>query len=261
MPSRTPSPKTPSGTPARTPVPRIESAGLDGWIVRLFDDIDEGNLAWLSALSARCQKAFGEALVDLVPSYTTLLVVFDPIKVSPAEARRTLTAALRDLAPHEDAVDSEIHELPTWYDPSVGPDLARVAAHSGLSVPEVIERHSAGCYRVFALGFAPGFAFMGLVEPALDCPRLDTPRQRVPVGSVALAGRQTAAYPAATPGGWNLLGRTSARLFDRNRDGFSLLKVGDRVRFVSVSREAFEQQGGDTTPMEPAAGSARERVS
>jgi KipI family sensor histidine kinase inhibitor len=90
---------------------------------------------------------------------------------------------------------------------------------------------------------------MGLLDERLNCPRMDTPRQNVPAGSVAIAGQQTAAYPTATPGGWNLIGRTSARLFDRNRDGFSLLKVGDRVRFVAVDRPDFASEGGDTAPV------------
>ena len=231
-------------------LPRLESAGLDGWMVRLFAGIDEANLPWLSALSRRCEMAFGEALVDLVPSYTTLLVVFDPLCLSPEEAQRRLQGLLVDLAPDEAGVAGAIHELPTWYDERVGPDLPRVAEHSGLSVEEVVACHAQGTYCVFALGFAPGFAFMGLLDARLEVPRLETPRQRVPVNSVAIAGRQTAAYPAVTPGGWNLLGRTSARLFDRDRDGFSLLKVGDRVRFVPVDRETFAARGGDVTPME-----------
>lgn len=231
-------------------LPRIESAGLDGWMVRLFVRIDEANVAWLGALARRCEAEFGEALVDLVPSYTTLLVVFDPLRLSPASVRRRLEALLTDLEPEKRSTGGEVRELPTWYDASVGPDLERVARHTGLSVEEVIDRHAGREYRVFALGFAPGFAFMGLLDERLEVPRLDTPRQRVPVNSVAIAGRQTAAYPAVTPGGWNLLGRTTARLFDRDRDGFSLLRVGDRVRFVTVTRAAFERQGGDVTPVE-----------
>ncbi|MCG6657192.1 5-oxoprolinase subunit PxpB [Halomonas campisalis] len=231
-------------------LPRIESAGLDGWMVRLFERIDETNLGWIIALTRRCEAAFGEALVDLVPSYTTLLVVFDPLRLSPEEAYRCLQGLLGDLVPDEQSDAGDILELPTWYDPSVGPDLERVARYAGMSVEEVIACHADTAYRVFALGFAPGFAFMGLLDERLEVPRLDTPRQRVPVNSVAIAGRQTAAYPAVTPGGWNLLGRTSVRLFDRDREGFSLLAVGDRVRFVPVRREAFEAQGGDTTPME-----------
>ncbi|WP_239985584.1 5-oxoprolinase subunit B family protein [Marinobacter salexigens] len=227
----------------------LESAGLDGWIVRLFEDINERNLPWLSALSQRCEQIFGDALIDLVPSYTTLLVVFDPLALSPSQSRAMICQILADLQPEDAVQDGQSHELPTWYDISVGPELPRVAEHAGLAVSEVIEAHSQRTYRVFALGFAPGFAFMGLVDPHLECPRLETPRQRVPVGSVALAGRQTAAYPTETPGGWNLLGRTSARLFDRKREGFSLLRVGDRVRFVSVSRETFEREGGNTQPM------------
>lgn len=235
-------------------LPRLEAAGLDAWLVRLFDAIDEANLPWLTALSRGCEAALGEALVDLVPSYTTLLVVFDPLKLDPELVRRRLGEVLAGLTPDADTVGGEIRELPTWYDTSVGPELARLAERAGMSVAEVIDCHSERLYRVFALGFAPGFAFMGLLDERLECPRLDTPRQRVPLGSVAVAGRQTAAYPAVTPGGWNLIGRTAARLFDREREGFSLLRLGDRVRFMPVDRATFEGQGGDTTPMDEEGG-------
>ncbi len=229
--------------------PTLERAGLDGWMVRLFDTIEEQNLLWLTALSRECDAAFGDALVDLVPSYTTLLVIFDPLQLSPCDARRQLVKILATLEPDQAGTDGELHELPTWYDASVGPDLHRVAELSGMTVNAVIEAHTWQEYRVFALGFSPGFAFMGLLDESLKCPRLDTPRSKVPAGSVAIAGRQTAAYPAVTPGGWNLIGRTNALLFDRDREGFSLLKVGDRVKFVGVSRAAFEEHGGDVTPV------------
>nr|WP_221766121.1 5-oxoprolinase subunit PxpB [Halomonas nitroreducens] len=231
-------------------LPRLESAGLDGWLVRLFEEIDEANMPWITALVRDCEAAFGEALVDLVPSYTTLLVVFDPLALSPGEAHRRLAGVVASLRPDEAAEGAPLRELPTWYDPSVGPELARLAERSGLSVEEVVERHSEATYRVFALGFAPGFAFMGSVEERLACPRLETPRKRVPAGSVGIAGRQTAAYPMASPGGWNLIGRTAAVLFDRDREGFSLLQVGDRVRFVPVTRDEFARLGGDITAME-----------
>lgn len=233
-------------------LPRLEPAGIDGWMVRLFETIEENNLLWLTALTHDCEEAFGEALVDLVPSYTTLLVMFDPIRISSWEAREKLSEVLANLVPYDAGGEGELHEIATWYDPSVGPDLARVAELSDMTVDAVIDTHSYQEYRVFALGFAPGFAFMGLLDDSLTCPRLDTPRQKVPAGSVAVAGQQTAAYPAVTPGGWNLIGRTAARLFDRERDGFSLLKVGDRVRFVAVDRQTFENEGGDPTPAEPA---------
>lgn len=226
-------------------LPRLERAGLDGWMVRLFDSIEENNLLWLTALAEECEAEFGDSLVDLVPSYTTLLVVFDPVRITPCEARQQLLNILARLKPAEAGAGGKLHQLPTWYDPDIGPDLQRVAELSELSVESVIEAHSSREYRVFALGFAPGFAFMGLLDQALTCPRLDTPRQKVPAGSVAIAGQQTAAYPVVTPGGWNLIGRTPARLFDRDRDGFSLLRVGDRVKFEPVDQARFEELGGD----------------
>ena len=232
-------------------LPRLEPAGIDGWMVRLFGTIEENNLLWLTALNHDCEAAFGEALVDLVPSYTTLLVVFDPLQISPWQARERLVDVLARLVPDDVGGEGELHELATWYDPSVGPDLERVAKLSDMTVDAVIDTHSYQEYRVFALGFSPGFAFMGLLDDSLTCPRLDTPRPKVPAGSVAIAGQQTAAYPAVTPGGWNLIGRTAARLFDRDRDGFSLLKVGDRVRFVAVDQHTFESEGGDPTPIIP----------
>lgn len=230
--------------------PRIENAGLGGWLVRLFDAIDDANLPWLLALSDRCKTAFGAALVDLVPSYTTLLVQYDPLAIAPEQARRRLMSMLADLAPRDSAALGAEKELPVWYDPSVGPDLPRLAEERSLGLEQVIELHSMTSYRVFALGFAPGFAFMGSLDPRLEAPRLSSPRPRVPRGSVAIAGRQTSAYPAVSPGGWNLLGRTPLALFDRHRAGMSYLQVGDRVRMVPVSRAEFLRLGGDATPLE-----------
>ena len=231
-------------------LPRLEVAGVDAWLVRLFDDIDEDNMPWITALIRRCEVAFGDALIDLVPSYTTLLVHYDPWRLTSAEARLRLAASLADLAPDEAQATTEIKQIIVWYDERVGPELLRLQKHTGLSREAIIQAHSEREYRVFALGFSPGFAFMGRLPEALELPRLKTPRKRVPAGSVALADRQTSAYPRVSPGGWNLVGRTSERLFDRHREGFSLLRVGDRVRFEAVSRAQFERLGGDTTPIE-----------
>lgn len=240
--------------PVRHPVPRLESAGLDGWLVRLFDDIDEANLAWIEALMGACEENFGAALIDLVPSYTTLLVCFDPLRMDGGEARRRLLTLLAELRPREgDAESAPLKTLPVWYDESVGPELKRLAAGFAGDIAAVIHAHTQAEYRVFALGFAPGFAFMGGLPASLEAPRLATPRRRVPAGSVAVAGRQTAAYPTVSPGGWNLLGRTPMALFDRHRQGHSLLVVGDRVRFEAVDRETFIELGGDPTPMEEGA--------
>ena len=168
---------------------------------------------------------------------------------APGQARALIDQALADLQPDAGNTGRR-HEIPVWYHASVGPELPVLAARSGLSEAEVIGLHSEREYPVFALGFAPGFGFMGLVDERLASPRLSTPRKRVAAGSVGIAERQTAAYPAVSPGGWNLIGRTPVRLFDHAREGYSLLQPGDRVRFVAVSHEQFMALGGDDSPLE-----------
>ena len=229
--------------------PRIEVVAIDCLMVRLFDAIAEANMPWMLAATQRLRSGFGAALVDLVPSYTTLMVHYDLGALNPAQARELIDQALTDLQPQTQG-SGQCHVLPVWYDLSVGPELAVLSQRSGLSVDEVIRRHSAHEYQVFALGFAPGFAFMGLVDEILAAPRLNTPRKRVAAGSVGIAERQTAAYPVVSPGGWNLIGRTPAKLFDRERDGYSLMQPGDTVRFESVDHAEFITLGGDDTPLE-----------
>lgn len=226
--------------------PRIEVVGLDALMVRLFDAIDEANMPWMLAASQRLRAVFGARLVELVPSYTTLMVQFD---CAPGEARALIADALRDLQP-DSGQGGRSMQIAVWYDASVGPELPLLAARCGVGEAEIVKRHTGREYQVFALGFAPGFAFMGLVEQSLASPRLATPRKRVAAGSVGIAERQTAAYPALSPGGWNLIGRTPAPLFDRQRDGYSLLQPGDRVRFVAIERNEFLKLGGDDTPLE-----------
>ncbi|WP_342653382.1 allophanate hydrolase subunit 1 [Pseudomonas sp. F3-2] len=228
---------------------RIEVVAIDCLMVRLFDVIDEANMPWMLAASLRLREGFGAHLIDLVPSYTTLMVHYDLLALDPQQARAVIASALRHLSP--DAGQSgRQHVLPVWYDASVGPELALLSRRSGFSLDEVIQRHSQREYQVFALGFAPGFAFMGLVEEVLAAPRIKTPRKRVAAGSVGIAERQTAAYPLESPGGWNILGRTPAKLFDRTLDGYSLMQPGDTVRFAPVSHAEFIRLGGDDTPLE-----------
>lgn len=230
---------------------RIELTAMDVLMVRLFDTIDESHMPWIVAADRALREAFGEALIDLVPSYTTLMLHYDCLRLTHAEARARIESVVSRLEPAAAGLGERL-EIPVWYDPSVGPELERVAAGAGLSVDQVVERHCGRDYHVFALGFAPGYGFMGMVEEALATPRLQTPRRRVASGSVGIADRQTAIYPLLSPGGWNILGRTAVPLFEHARRGEPLLNPGDRVRFISISREEFERQGGDTTPLEAA---------
>ncbi|MEA2117769.1 5-oxoprolinase subunit PxpB [Halovibrio sp. HP20-50] len=228
---------------------RAETAAMDALMVRLFDAIDEANMGWVIAADQTLRKAFGSALIDLVPSYTTLLVHYDCQQMDHTEALTLINQALSCLKP-VDTQAGELHDIPVWYDESVGPELPLVAKRAGLSVDKLIEQHCNHDYCVFALGFAPGYGFMGLVDEALATPRLKTPRRKVAAGSVGIAERQTAIYPLLSPGGWNILGRTNVPLFEHAKRGEPLLRPGDKVRFRAISRAEFEADGGDTTPME-----------
>ena len=156
---------------------------------------------------------------------------FDPERLDHAAISGYVEALLARL--HETA-DPEPRRvtIPTRYGGEDGPDLEDVARLVGLDAHEVVRRHAAATYEVRFLGFTPGFAYLGPLDPALVCPRLDRPRRAVPAGSVGIAADQTAVYPSSTPGGWRLIGRTGASLFDAARDPMSLLAIGDTVRFV-----------------------------
>ncbi|WP_249975520.1 5-oxoprolinase subunit PxpB [Vreelandella olivaria] len=227
----------------------LETAAMDALTVRLFDEINESNMAWIIAADHALRDAFGEALIDLIPSYTTLLVHYDCQVLSFAQATSLTRKALLHLEPTA-IQNSQLHEIPVWYDESVGPELPLVAKRAGLSVEQLIKQHGSHDYCVFALGFAPGYGFMGLVDEAIATPRLKTPRRRVAAGSVGIADRQTAIYPLLSPGGWNILGRTAVPLFEYAKRGAPLFRPGDKVRFKAISKAEFTAVGGDTTPIE-----------
>jgi inhibitor of KinA len=164
-----------------------------------------------------------------VPAYASVVVRFDPLRFAPAAAEREV---LR-LAKAQGSVAMEGGrqvEIPTQYD---GPDLLETAERSGLAVEELITLHAGREYRAFFLGFLPGFAYCGVLDPRIVAPRLPRPRQRVPAGSVAISDGQTSVYPFDSPGGWRLIGRTDVRMFDSAREPPALIRSGDRVRFVA----------------------------
>ena len=174
------------------------------------------------------------AINNLVPAYASLTLLLDPLAVllgqtSVADISRLLPAILDKAKSH--CFTPRHIQLPVWYN---GPDLSRVSVHSGLTEQEVIRRHSATIYDVYFLGFSPGFAYLGGLDPQLATPRLANPRVQVPAGSVAIGGAQTAVYPQATPGGWNLIGQCAEVLFDVNADNPCRLMPGDKVQFVAV---------------------------
>ena len=226
-------------TSGREPVPLLSPLGDRALLVDFGQRIDADLNARVHALAARIRKAGLAGVTDLVPAYASLAVHYDPgawesAAGSPFEA---LANTLRTLFVASDDSTTDpprTLEIPVQYGGEAGPDLEEVARLAGLSTGEYSRRHAAGLYRVYMLGFTPGFAYLGGLDPALAAPRRAAPRTRVPAGSVGIAGPQTGIYPCDSPGGWQLIGRTEAILFDPRRDEPCLLRPGDLVRFIAV---------------------------
>jgi len=200
---------------------KVRVAGERGLLVEVED------LEMVHRLHAALRELDPPGVVELVPAYRTVLIVADP---GQAEALDDLADRLPGLElPPAEAVAGETVEIPVRYD---GEDLPEVAGLTGLAPDEVVRRHTAPEYTVAFLGFSPGFPYLVGLDPALEVPRRDTPRTSIPAGSVGLAGNQTGIYPTATPGGWQLIGRTEVTLFDPARDPPALLAPGTRLRFT-----------------------------
>ncbi|MCP4769708.1 MAG: 5-oxoprolinase subunit PxpB [Gammaproteobacteria bacterium] len=223
---------------------KIEIAGQNAFIVYFADQASATVSAQIQAAVNNIYNNMADCLVDLVPSYASLLVIFDLDRSEPFAVRRMLRAALTDLD-MVDASAGELVTLPVYYSLESGPDLEVIAERGNISIEAVIEIHQQQEYRVYAIGFAPGFAYLGEVDERIAAPRLATPRQKVPRGAVAIADRQTAVYPAVSPGGWNLIGLCPTRMFDPERDPSMPVKAGDRIRFNAITREQFLAQGGE----------------
>ena len=217
----------------------------DGAVTIEFGEvIDPALQARVAALDVAIAQAAVAGLIETVPTFRSLTVIYDPLQTTRAE----LEAALRpliDAADQAPAAAGRHWRLPACYGGEFGPDLDEVAKASGLSPEAVIAAHSETEYVVYMLGFLPGFPFMGDVPVPLQLPRRSEPRVRVPPGSIAIANELTAIYPWESPGGWHLLGRCPVPLFDAGRAAPALLAAGDRVRFTPVPADAFAALAAD----------------
>ncbi len=224
---------------------RIATMGESALLVILGEVIDRELAARARAIAAAIEAAPGSGSFGRpVPAYASVLVPFDPLSLSVAEATAAVAAivdaTVSGAGTMTDAgrVEGRLVEVPVRYGGADGPDLEDVARLHGLRPSDVVELHASVEYEAFFLGFAPGFAYLGPLPASLVTPRLDVPRPRVPAGSVAIAGAQSAIYPTDTPGGWRLIGRTDLRPWDVARDPPALILPGDRVRFVPVATAA-----------------------
>lgn len=178
-------------------------------------------------------------VTELVPTFCSLMVTYDPCVIGYDELCQRVQGKLRNLAAAEAGV-KRIVVIPVCYGGEFGPDLADVASLAGLSAEEVIRRHSSRDYRIYMLGFLPGFPYLGGLDESISAPRLDSPRERIPRGSVGIGGSQTGIYPMESPGGWRLIGRTPILPYDPTRTPPVLYAAGDSIRFVPIDRARYD---------------------
>ncbi|MBQ0755914.1 MAG: 5-oxoprolinase subunit PxpB [Amphritea sp.] len=223
---------------------RIEIAGENALIIYFGEKTDPSVSARVQQAVTILETELNGKLIDMVPSYASLLVIYDQLATDHLEVRSTIRKVLNQLS---DAVNAEgnLVILPAYYSSESGPDLDALAQRAGLSADEVIKLHSEMEYRVYAIGFAPGFAYLGEVDERIAAPRLSTPRMKVPRGAIAIADRQTAVYPAISPGGWNLIGLCPTRMFDPEAKPTMPVQVGDRIKFNPIGRDEFFSLGGE----------------
>ena len=189
------------------------------------------------------RQNFTVEIIDLIPSYASILVVFNLLEVDHHHLRNKLKRVLEQCGTAS-SKRGRLVELPAYYALESGMDLERIAKHAKLTVEQVITLHQAQEYRVYAIGFAPGFAYLGEVDERIAMPRLTTPRLKVPKGAIAIADRQTAVYPAQSPGGWNVIGLCPLDMFNAQAEPTMPVEVGDRVKFVAITKSQFLDLGG-----------------
>jgi len=219
---------------------RIVPAGESALIVEFEARIDPEINARAIACAEAIQAAGLAGVRDVVPTYRSVAVYFDPLRTDGDRLQQRLAReAAQPFRPSTAAREPVL--IPVCYGGEFGPDLAGVATFAGMAEADVVRAHADATYRVFMLGFVPGFAYLGIVDQRIAMPRHATPRVRVPAGSVGVAGVQTGVYPAETPGGWQLIGRTPVKPFDASREDPFLMKAGDAVRFYPIDRAEYDR--------------------
>jgi inhibitor of KinA len=226
---------------------KLYPLGDDAILVRLGVGINEETAAKLQRLNQYIDDHPFEGFVEQLTSYQSLAIYYDPLVVRETTRK---TSAYQAVADYINVAIKEFSNLPlpvarkvtipVCYDDEFGLDIQYVADYNNLSVKEVIDIHTSGDYLVYMMGFSPGFPYMGGMDPRIATPRLNTPRLKIPARSIGIAGSQTGGYSFATPGGWQLIGRTPISLFNPNREEPSLLRAGDRVTFTSITKAEYE---------------------
>lgn len=229
---------TPRGTDHSRHSTRLLPCGDTALCVEFGESIDRGVSARVLALAERLEADAVPGIVELVPTFRSLMIHYDPSVLSHADLRSAIAPRLVNLKGSEGAERRWV--IPACYEPSLAPDLEEVASRTGFAPQEVIERHTAVTYHVYMLGFLPGYPYLGDLPQELALPRRENPRTKVPAGSIAIATTMSAVYALECPGGWHLIGKTPIPLWDLRRDPAALLSAGDKVVFRPVSLSEYE---------------------
>ena len=217
--------------------PRFLPAGDAAIVVELGDAISPAINRRVRSLSLALGNGTVPGVFDFLPTYRSVLVYYDPLSVSP-DAVQSQIARLLQSPDAEAAANPRVALIPTLYGGDMGSDIGFVASHAGITEQEVVDIHSATDYLIYMMGFSPGFAYLGGLDERIITPRLESPRTQIPAGAVGIAESQTGVYPVASPGGWQLIGRTPLKLFDPARNPPALLSAGDYVRFTPIADRA-----------------------
>ena len=219
---------------------RFRIAGERGLLIECGDAIDPAVNRKVRALKVAATRHPPRGIEELIPSYRSLLALYDPLQNNPGQLQTDFKHLEQRLV-NTDIPDPKTIEIPVCYGGDFGPDIDFVAQHNDITVDDVIRLHTKPHYLIYMIGFAPGFPYLGGLSNKLHTPRLPTPRLTVPEGSVGIANNQTGMYTARTPGGWRIIGRTPLTLFDPNRSDPVLYEAGDHIRFVSISPQLYRQ--------------------
>ena len=217
-------------------------------LLTLGDAIDLALSDKIGVITGELKREFKDWIIDITPSYTTILIEYEPLKLSANEVTDRVGEILSKYDPTQLTVDRKTIELPVYYHPEVAPDLEYLCEKLSIGIDELIELHAGKPYLVCAIGFAPGFGFLAEVDPKIQFPRKESPRKRVAAGSVGIADKQTAVYPADSPGGWQIIGNCPVQLFNPEKKEYMPFAVGDRIKFSQIDRDEYLSLGGKIGP-------------
>ena len=222
----------------------IVSAGENALLIYFGDKIDATLPEKIGNFANQLKNTLSDVIVDLIPSYTSLHVSYDLNKIAEQDLRTQIEQCLTQQESQSSVLESNTTHIPVYYGLEVGLDLERLLAEKNLDLDVFIEIHTEQEYLIYAIGFSPVFAFLGEVDERIQLPRLPTPRIKIPAGSVGIAESQTAIYPADSSGGWNIVGRTLLDLSLNNPENVDKFRVGDKVKFYSITRDEYLKNGG-----------------